>query len=331
MDKNFSKVTKVVVVGGGTGTYVVLSGLKNYPLQITAVISTLDSGGSTGRLRDQLGVLPPGDLRQALVALSDSEKIWRDLFTYRFEKGDLDGHNFGNIFISALEKISGSFDEAIAAASYILDIKGNVVPVTTDHAELCAELENGHKLKGEKLIDSIEPPSALIKKVYLEPEVSANPRALKEIKQADFIIFGPGDLYTSIIPNLLVSGVGKAVRTSQAKKIYISNLMTKPGHTDGFGVKEHIQLLEEYLGSKIDVVLVNSSRLPKKLTDWYIKTSNSYPVRNNLGAKSPYFVINSSFLSSVVFEQKISDRVQRSVLRHDSSKLAQALFEVFTK
>ncbi len=321
---------KVVVVGGGTGTYVVLSGLKKLPLQLTAVISTMDSGGSTGRLRDQLGVLPPGDLRQALVALSNSEKIWRDLFTYRFDSGDLDGHNFGNIFISALEKVTGSFDEVLEHATKILGTQGKVIPITTERTELVAKLENGEEIVGQHIINELIPSRPCIKELYLHPEVDSNEAALIEIKNADFLVFGPGDLYTSIIPNLLTRGAKNAVLQSKAQKVYISNLMTKPGQTDNFGVLEHVLLLEEYLGSKLDSVLVNTAKVPEKMLKWYKQTSESQPVENNLTKERGYTIIADNFLSKVVYEQKISDRVQRSVLRHDSKKLARALYKIFS-
>ena len=319
------EIKRVVVIGGGTGSFSVLSGLKDYPLHITAVITTFDSGGSTGRLRDQLGVLPPGDLRQALVALSDSEKIWRDLFTYRFDSGDLEGHNFGNIFISALEKITGSFESAIDLAAYILDTNGNVVPVTTASSELCAILENGDIVKSEKLIDDPTNLEARIKQLYLDPPAFPNPKALRAIKQADLIVFCPGDLYTSIIPNLLVSDIPRVIKTARAKKVYISNLMTKRKHTEGFGVKEHIMLLEYYLGSKIDTVVVNDASIPPELANYY-KSEGSEIVGDNLNGESKYRIIRGDFINESRFEQVPSDSTKRSVLRHDSKKLATALF-----
>ena len=322
------KIKRIVVIGGGTGSFAVLSGLKSYPLHITAVITTLDSGGSTGRLRDQLGVLPPGDLRQALVALSDSEKIWRDLFTYRFDSGDLQGHNFGNIFISALEKITGSFESAIDLASYILDTNGNVVPVTIANSELCAVLENGDVVTGEKIIDNPDKLTSRIAQLYLEPPAFPNPKALRAIKQADLIVFCPGDLYTSILPNLLVSDIARAVKTARAKKVYISNLMTKRKHTEGFGVKEHINLLESYLGSTIDIVLVNNATIPIDIADYYKTQEGASVVMDNLNGDTKYRVIRADFIDDTRFEQNASDNVIRSVLRHSSRKLAQSLYEL---
>jgi uncharacterized cofD-like protein len=320
------KVKRVVVIGGGTGSFTVLSGLKSYPIQITAIITTLDSGGSTGRLRDQLGVLPPGDLRQALVALSDSEKIWRDLFTYRFDSGDLEGHNFGNIFISALEKITGSFESAIDLASYILDTNGNVVPVTVAKSELCAVLENGEIIRGESTIDDSDNLKARISHLYLDPPAFPNPKALRAIKQADLVVFCPGDLYTSIIPNLLVSDIARVVKTSRAKKVYIPNLVTKRGHTEGFGVKEHVELLESYLDTAIDIVVINNAPIPEEIATYYKSQDSAEAVLDNLNGEDKYRLIRGDFIDDARFEQHSADIVKRSVLRHSPKKLSQALY-----
>jgi len=200
---------KITVIGGGTGTFVVLSGLKDYELDLSVVVSMMDSGGSTGKLRDQLGVLPPGDLRQCLVALSDAPILWRKLFLYRFETGDFKGHNFGNLFLAALEKVSTSYDEAIQSASYVLKTKGKVFPVTHDKLHLAAEYENGKIVTGEGLIDENHAESSRIKRAYLTPSGTANVKAVEAIENSDYIIVGPGDLYTSIIPVLLVEGIGE--------------------------------------------------------------------------------------------------------------------------
>ena len=202
---------KVTVIGGGTGTFVVLSGLKEYPFDLGVIVSMMDSGGSTGRLRDQLGVLPPGDLRQCLVALSEAPLLWRKLFLYRFESGDLANHNFGNIFLSALEKVTKSYDKVIETVSYVLKTKGKVIPVTFDKTHLCVTYESGKTIKGEGNIDEDNKEKSRIKKAYLDPLVQANPEALKRIKQSNFIIIGPGDLYTSIFPVLLTKGIKEAM------------------------------------------------------------------------------------------------------------------------
>jgi uncharacterized cofD-like protein len=198
---------KATVIGGGTGTFVVLSGLKNMHLDLGVIVTMMDSGGSTGRLRDQLGVLPPGDLRQCLVALSEAPELWRKLFLYRFEKGDFEGHNFGNIFLSALEKVSSDYNQVLETASYVLKTKGKVIPVTLDKAHLCAEYENGTVLKGEGLIDENNGETSRIRRAFLEPVPRVNPLAVDRIRESDYIVIGPGDLYTSIIPVLLVPGM----------------------------------------------------------------------------------------------------------------------------
>jgi uncharacterized cofD-like protein len=322
----------VVTIGGGTGTFVVLSGLKKYPINLSAIVSMMDSGGSAGRLRDQLGVLPPGDLRQALIALSQSEEIWRDLFTYRFEKGDLKGHTFGNIFLSSLEMISGSLDKSIDLASHILDTVGEVVPVTFTKCTLCARYKDGKELKGESLIDIALKKRPRITYMCLEPEAKPNPNALDKIKKADFIILGPGDLYTSTIPNLLVDGVAEEIRKSKAKKIYVSNLMTKLGETDDYKVSDHVEELKNYLGGDVDYIVVNTKSPQKDILDWYYKAGDVVQVRDDLpkkeykGAK----VVRFDVLSKTRYEQSLSDRIKRSLIRHDSDKLAKVLYKIMT-
>src|SRR6185436_7247989 len=227
------QIKKVVTIGGGTGTFTVLSGLKKYPLELTAIISMADDGGSTGRLRDEFGVLPPGDLRQGLVALSEDGSTMRKLFNHRYEKGGLEGHSFGNLFISTLEQVTGNLDKALDVAGEILKIRGRVVPVTLTKVKLVTELKNGKMLEGEDVLGNYQLVSRFgIKRIYLKPKAQPNPKALQAIKEADVIVIGPGDLYTTMIPNLLV--IGKAIAKSKAKKIFVANLMNKHGHTDDF-------------------------------------------------------------------------------------------------
>ena len=206
---------KIVVIGGGTGTFVALSGLKKYEVDLSAIITMMDSGGSSGKLRDELGVLPPGDVRQCLVALAKSPKLLREMFNYRFEEGGLKGHTFGNIFLSTLTKTTGSMKMAIEEVGKILRIHGRVIPVTYDKSDLCIELEDGTIIEGETHIDEVESREkrAKIIRAFLKPEAKANPDAVTAIKEADAIIIGPGDLYTSIIPNLLVKGISAAIKS----------------------------------------------------------------------------------------------------------------------
>lgn len=248
-----------------------MSGLKKYDLNISAIVSMMDDGGSSGILRDEYGVLPPGDVRRALVALSDSGEILRALFNYRFENGSLNGHSFGNLLLAALEKITGNFSEAVYEASKILNIKGSVIPVTTSNCHLVAELSSGEIIKGETNIDI---PRELfrspIKKIWSEPDAEPNKDALEAIASADIIAIGPGDLYTSIIPNFLVRGIGSAIVESKAKKIYIGNLTTKAGETDNYSGLDFIQVIEYYLGADcLDASLWNNHLPNEELISKY--------------------------------------------------------------
>ncbi|GIW69811.1 MAG: hypothetical protein KatS3mg101_0558 [Patescibacteria group bacterium] len=321
----------VVVVGGGTGTFVALSGLKEYPVELSAVVTMMDSGGSTGRLRDQLGVLPPGDVRQALVALSQSQEIWRKLFTYRFDAGDLQGHNFGNIFISALEKITGSNQEAIDLAAQILQTSGSVYPVTFTKATLCARYADGSVIEGEHSIESVQRNHPALTEVYLSSPALMNLDAKKALERADFIVLGPGDLYTSIIPNLLVEGMKEVFKFTKAKIVYVSNLMTHLGQTDGFPVSKHVDEVIKYLGGNyVNYILLNTERPPQDLLDHYYTIDGTVWVEDDLpeeryrGAK----IIREKLLShdKVIFSS--SDKVKRSMIRHSPQKLAAALFNV---
>lgn len=252
----------VVTIGGGTGTYVVLSALKNFDFNLSAIVSMCDDGGSTGQLRDDYGVLPPGDIRRSLVALSATSRSLRRLFDFRFKDGVFDGHNFGNLFLTALEKSEGSFHQAVLTASQLLNVKGQVIPVTLSNIRLQAELENGEVISGETNIDIPKHnPKLKIKKVFIKPVAYPNRHALDALREANLIVIGPGDLYTSVIPNLLVRGIAKAIRSSRARKIFICNLMTKSGETNGYSVMDFVEKIENYLGKDtIDYVLVNSQK-----------------------------------------------------------------------
>lgn len=316
---------RIVVIGGGTGTFVALTGLKKYPVYLSAIVTMMDSGGSTGRLRDQLGVLPPGDLRQALVALSRSDKLWRDLFLYRFENGDLKGHNFGNIFISALEKVTGSLEQAIDVATMILDAQGDVIPVTYTKAELCVELTDGRKIEGETHID--EPTEqevrTPIKRAYLNRKAKPNPLAVQAISEANLIVIGPGDLYTSIIPNLLVTGIADAIAASKAKKVFVMNLMTKFGQTTDFTANGHLADLAKYINGSIDTVLVNTKLPDKEALSWY-EASHESVVEDNINTTSLQ-VIRADLLDVTIIKKSHVDTLKRSLIRHHPGKLARQL------
>lgn len=318
---------KITVIGGGTGTFVVLSGLKKYPLDLSVVVTMMDSGGSTGRLRDQLGILPPGDLRQCLVALSDAPLLWRKLFLYRFEKGDLEGHNFGNIFLAALEKVSDSYDKAIETASYVLKTKGKVIPVTFNKLHLVAEYENGQKVTGEGLIDENHLEKSRIKTAYLKPQGNANPVAIKSIEESEYIVIGPGDLYTSIIPILLVNNVKEAMKRSKAKIVYIMNMMTKSGQTTNYKASDHVKDLVRYLGREPDYILINNGVISKEILASYNKY-NEVKVINDLD-KNGYQIIEKDLVDAKKVEKNSSDILYRSILRHDSEKVAEELTNIF--
>ncbi len=315
----------VVVIGGGTGAFVILKGLKKYPLNISSVVSMMDSGGSTGRLRDQYGVVPPGDVRQCLVALSESSEMWRKLFLYRFEKGDFEGHNFGNIFLTALEKNTDNYQEVIDIASYILQIKGKVIPVTFDKVHLCVQYEDGEIIETESLIDSAFHKISPIKKAYLKPRATVNKEVVKAIKKAHYIILGPGDLYTSLIPNLVVDGVVEAIQKSDAPLCAIINLMTKRGQTTNYKASDHVADLERYLGRKVNIVLINNEKVPAKMMTFY-KKHGEKPVEDDL--KNGRKIVRLDLLASEIYNKDMSDTLFRSLLRHDSDKTAQALWKI---
>ena len=280
------KKPRIVILGGGTGTYVVLSGLRKHLFDLTAVVSMFDSGGSSGRLRDEFGVLPPGDVRQALLALSElplEKNNLRQLLDYRFENDSgLKGHSFGNLFLTALNNVTGKPDLAIAEAAKILDVKGQVLPVSLTDAHLCARLEDGTIIKGETNIDIRRvKPELKILDVFLDPAASLFRKAREAILEADLIVLGPGDLYTSLVPNLLVRGMTRAIKNSQAKLVFVCNLMTKHGETDGFKVSNFVRQMKQYLGSaasKLGFVLAHKNKeIPPKLLARY-KQEKAMPV-----------------------------------------------------
>lgn len=325
-----SSLKKITVIGGGTGTFVVLSGLKKYPIDLAAIVTMMDSGGSTGRLRDQLGVLPPGDLRQCLVALSEAPELWRRLFLYRFENGDLGGHNFGNIFLSALEKVTSNYDEVIDTASYVLKIKGKVIPITLGKSNLCAEYENGTIVEGEGNIDENSNEKSRIKRAFLDPEIEPNESAVQRLQDSDMIIIGPGDLYTSIIPILLVKGIKEIMQQSKAKIVYVMNLMTKSGQTSDYKATDHIADLSQYLGKMPDVVIVNNGEIPHDILQWY-ESHDERLVENDL-ATSNYQgnVVVADVVDRTKFTTSKTDVLTRSILRHDSEQLTLKLYDLIS-
>ncbi|MBU6142194.1 YvcK family protein [Patescibacteria group bacterium] len=258
------KAKKIVVIGGGTGVYMVLSALRNDPYDLTAIVTMADDGGSTGVLREEFGILPPGDIRRALIALSDPDQaMLADLFAYRFSEGvGLTGHNFGNLFLTALQRLTGDFESAIAAAGSILGMRGNVIPVTLRASTLMAELEDGRVIRGETRIDVPQHDGRLrVKRVWLDKAATINPRAREAILSADLIIIGPGDLYTSLVPNLLVRGVPEALHRTKGKVAYLVNVMTKFGETSGFSASDFVGAIQRYLRpNTLDLAVMNNKR-----------------------------------------------------------------------
>ncbi len=310
-----------MVVGGGTGNFTILTGLKKHPLDLSAIVSMVDSGGSTGILRDELGVLPPGDVRQCLVALSSSDKFMRELMNYRFTSGKLRGHNFGNLLLSALEKTTGSFDSAIEAASEILRIRGRVIPVTLDDVNLVAYFNDGRMISGQHTIEREN--LGNLKKLTLKPRAKANPKAINAIKDANLIIIGPGNFYQSIIPNLLVGGIPEAIRRSQAKKVYICNLMTNAGHTDGFRVRDFTNKLELYLGGKVDFIIYNNKAPNRSFIKRYVE-EGGHPVRPETNLPKQRF-IGEDLLSRKIVKPLKGDLLRRNLIRHNSDKVAEII------
>lgn len=314
---------RIVVMGGGTGTFTVLSGLKHHPVALSAVVSIADNGGSTGVLRDELGVLPPGDIRQCLVALSAGDDVLRSLFTYRFHEGSFSGHNFGNLFLSVLEKVTGGPLSAIREAHRILNVNGRVIPVSSKAAHLFAELEDGKVIEGEHAIDEPEGDRAPIRRCFLSPSVPANGEAIRAIEEADLIVIGPGDLYTSLIPVLLVDGIVDALARSKAKKVFVLNLVTKSGQTDGYHARAFCDALSCAIApAKIDEILVNTDEPSEEIVQRY-EQSSECPVKDDLTHDYP--VRRVPLLSNDVYEGTAGDTIRRSLLRHDPTKLAEAI------
>lgn len=327
-----STMTKnIVVIGGGTGSFMLLSALKEYSHNLTAIVSMADDGGSTGVLRDELGVLPPGDVRQCLVALSESPKT-RELFNYRFEEGTFGGHSFGNILLTALEKATGSFAEAVETASEILRVDGRVIPATLDNVRLKMSWDNESvTLHGEHVIDADNfPHDPRTARIHLEPEAKANQAAIEAIRSADLVLIAPGDLYTSLGPLLVIDGFGEALEQTNATVVYVCNLVTKDGQTDGFSVVDHVGEIERFAGREcVDIVLYNQQQPSEELAKRY-EEEEAYVVQaGDTIDQQHYKAIGGDFIGSMV-EKSAADNipVTRSYIRHDGAKLAQTIMEL---
>lgn len=327
---------RIVVVGGGTGTHTVLRGLRLYAddVDITAIVTMADSGGSTGRLRDEFGQLPIGDVRNALTALAadgeEQDKLMRQLFSYRFNRGNgLSGHSFGNLFLTALTDILGGEEAAIEASSRILRVSGRVVPVTTDNVHLKAEYESGEVVLGEHDIDEsikIAHDSRIVN-LSLEPRATLSKTAYQVLQEADLVVLGPGDLYTSILANCVVDGFAEALAESRAKVVYVCNLMSKKGQTVGLNAREHVAEISKYIGRCPDMVVVNTSTFPPELLNNYANKGDK-PVLNNLKTNEDYEVCAESLVADDIFQPQKEDVVNRSLIRHNPDKLASIIFRM---
>lgn len=315
------KGPRIVVVGGGTGLSTILRGLKHLTNNLTAIVTVGDDGGSSGKLRREMGVLPPGDIRNCIAALADEEDLVTKLFQYRFAEGGLGGHSFGNLFLTALCSITGDMFQAIKESSKVLAIRGKVLPSTLDDMVLVAELEDGRIIEGESDIPEAK---GKIKRLFSKPE---NPKALddalKAIEEADLIIMGPGSLYTSVIPNLLIKDISKAICESKASKVYICNIMTQPGETDDYSVTDHVRAIIDHAGSSdiMDAVIVNK-KLPTNLAKKY-ENAKSFPVEfnetevENLGIR--------------VIKATLTEDNEQGLVRHSHKKLARIISHIHDK
>lgn len=303
---------RIVAIGGGTGLATVLRGLKSFPCEIAAIVTVADDGGSSGRLRKDMGILPPGDIRNCLLALAEAEPDMAALFNHRFSKGELVGHNFGNLFLAAMTEMTGDFQEAVRAMSRILAVKGKVLPATLSDVTLAAEMEDGTTVLGEAAIPLS---GGKIKRLRLRPEgPPALDEAVEEIQHADGIVIGPGSLYTSILPNLLVEGIRQAIQRSSAPKIYVCNVMTQPGETDRYTAFDHVQAIQGHCGAMFTHVLVNTSCAPGDVAEKY-SVENKYQVSPDLDA-----------LESSGYKPIVGDYLARGDLaRHDSLRLGAAI------
>ncbi|WKY46978.1 uridine diphosphate-N-acetylglucosamine-binding protein YvcK [Eubacteriaceae bacterium ES3] len=314
---------RVVAIGGGTGLSVILRGLKKYTDRLSAIVTVGDDGGGSGMLREDLGILPPGDIRSCILALADDENIMQDLFNYRFPEGRMMGQSFGNLFLAAMNGISHDFYDAVRRTSDVLQIKGEVLPVTLSQMTLVAKLQNGAIVEGESAIpDQVIRQNSPINELSLKPQqISPLPETIEAIAEADLIIIGPGSLYTSIIPNLLVSGVARAIFDSRAKRFYIGNLMSQPGETSSFSQEDHVRAILSHLdpdeGRLFDYICANTGRLPVSIKEKYEKCD----ARTIFLDQEPlpgYTYIYDDFVT-----------MESGYVRHDADLLAKRIFETY--
>jgi len=314
------KGPKIVVIGGGTGLSTMLRGLKKYTNNITAIVTVADDGGGSGVLREDLGILPPGDIRNCMLALAETEPLMEELLQYRFKDGRLKDQSFGNLFLAAMDGISNNFEEAVQKMSSVLAVKGKVIPVTLDNMILKAKLKNGIIIDGESNIPNgaLENNSA-IDEVFIEPkDAKAIKEAIIAIDEADAIILGPGSLYTSVIPNLLVGEISNSLDKTKAIRIYVSNIMTQPGESDNYGVKDHIVAINKHAKCRVvDYVIVNTGKISSELEQKYLDdNSNMVNINEEEVKKLGIGVIKRDFVE-----------IGKGYIRHDADKLAAILVE----
>lgn len=327
---------KVVVIGGGTGSFNLLSGLKNYTHNITALVNMADDGGSTGTLRDELGVLPPGDIRKCLAALSSTPKV-RDLFNYRFEEGSLKGHAFGNLFMAALEKMTGNFAEAVETASEVLNIKGNVEPMTLDNVTLVMETSDGNIIRGEENVSyGTKLPDGEKPLITLDPVATLNPKAKEAILEADLVVIAPGLLYTSIAAALVVDGVKEALDETEAKKIYVCNLVTKRDQMSDYNVSDFADEIERFSGTKLDYVMYNNYTPVQELVDKYandgeflVSWDEKELSKKHYRAVGKKFIDDGAEAAATKRQEFDPLGAHRSLIRHDADRVARELMRIY--
>lgn len=319
-----SNEPKIVVIGGGTGLSILLRGIKKFTPNITAIVTVADDGGSSGVLREDLGMLAPGDIRSCLLALANTEPTMEKLLQYRFDNGSLKNHSFGNLFIAAMVGIYGSFEKAVKEASNVLAITGKVYPMTLEDVQLFAKLENGDIVQGEsKIPKAVIESGSKIEKIFMNPKLS-NPleEAVDAIKEADLIVLGPGSLYTSVVPNLLVNNIIDKIYKAKAPKVYISNVMTQPGETDGFGVLDHVEaILKHSRGDLLNYVIANIEDVPQDTLNNYI-TDGSIPV---VLKEQDRDILKSKGISLI--EDKLIE-IKNNYIRHDNDHLSKILMDI---
>ena len=320
------------MLGGGTGTSVVLSALKEHDINLTAIFVVSDSGGSTGRLRDEFGFMPVGDARQCLAALAagDAQEDVRKVLLYRFGKGEgLEGHNLGNLILTALEDIESSPAKAIETAANIFSVVGQVYPITEKTVDLVITYQDGTVKLGEHNLDDPSLGGKKIKKINLSPQAKIYTKAKQAIQKADMIVLGPGDLYGSLLPNTVVRGFKQALKKRQGKFVYIVNLMTHYSQTHNMTAADHLNQVNAYCGVKPDVVVMNTGQISDKHLKTYAE-QKEFPVEDDLNSDASYQLIRQDLVDTTHFKQDPHDQVQRSVLRHDRNKLAQLLLRILT-